>query len=232
MKDRTTTVFADRLRDAADEQVWTRAVVRLVVLCGVALGISWWWQGAGGVGPTAREALPAPQKGATWITVWTAPLSNGSFVAWVAIAMLIPAYHGFWFRNRSAHAGRTWRAHWTLAFWALLLHLLWWTNVTLGWDFRAMVTMRTGMALWPALGIAAWWLLDIWLASSQPDESPWAGVQRILLHGVVLAFVGIGALWQGDSLIARLLGAAVVAAAVISAHHAWKRRDRAGRGPR
>jgi hypothetical protein len=140
------------------------------------------------------------------------------FTIWVTIALLTPAlcFHVF---SRSSAPNDYWRAFWTFAYLALVVHLYWAIVGTCGRSFTAVflggynhpeciVEHPT-----PDLFLAAWWTLDVLLAWILSDDELWVRVQRGALH--VLAFVmffGAFVLAAKASMAAHLLGILMVIA--------------------
>lgn len=218
MKGPARSVMGKKLEAEAEELVWTRAVIRAAVLIALAFGGAWWWADTPWPG---RDGLATAADPASDLS-----LRQAAYLGWAAMVILIPAYYAFWSRNRSARARRTWRAHWTLGFWLLVLHMVWSSHAAFGWDFAVMAQSPRVAVFWPVPGLLAWWLFDIWLAARQEEETRWSGAQRLILGLVVLGFHARAALWGGGTLVAILIGATLFASALISAQDAWKKRGR------
>ena len=216
MKRAAKSIMGQKLQAEADEQAWTRAVIRAAILLVLAFGAAWWWRDVPWpVGPDIGSASDPASDLA---------LRQSAYLGWAAILILIPAYYAFWSRNRSFEGWRTWRSHWTLGLWFLVLHILWSAYAAFGWNVTAMIASPRVAAFWPALAVLAWWLFDIWLAARQDEETRLATAQRVGLSLAVLALYAKGALWDRGTLAGTILGAALVAAAVISSQDAWKKR--------
>jgi len=212
-------IMGKKLQAEAEEQAWTRTVVRAGVLIALAFGAAWWWRDLPWPGRSGLASASDPASDHA--------LRQAAYLSWAGMVMLIPAYYAFWSRNRSARARRTWRSHWTLGLWILVLHMVWSAHAAFGWDVPAMIDSPRVAAFWPALVVVAWWMFDIWLAARQEEESRVVTVQRIGLSLAVLGLYAKGGIWEGETLMGTILGAALIAAAVISAQDAWKKRGRA-----
>ena len=218
MKGPAKSIMGKKLQAEADEQAWTRAVIRAAFLIVLAFGAAWWWRDVAWQGRTELASASDPASDLA--------LRQSAYLAWAAMLILMPAFYGFWSRNRSAKAWRTWRSHWTLGLWILVLHLLWSAYAAFGWNVPAMIASPRVTAFWPALALVAWWGFDVWVASRQEEETRLVMVERVLLSLAVLALFAKGALWEGDTLVGTVLCAALIASAVISGHDAWKKRGR------
>lgn len=219
MKRPAKSIMGKKLQAEADEQAWTRVVIRAAFLIVLAFGAAWWWRE---VPWPARPELASPGDPASDLA-----LRQAAYLGWAGMVILIPAYYAFWSRNRSFEGWRTWLSHWTVGVWLLVLHLLWSAYAAFGWNVSAMVDSPRVAAFWPALAVIAWWIFDIWLAARQEEETRIATVQRVCLSLAVLALYAKAALWDGGTLAGTILGAALIAAAVISAQDAWKKRNAA-----
>lgn len=218
MKAEANSKIGKRLLAAAEEEVWTRAVIRATFLIGLAFAAAWWWRdqpwpGGGAFFGLRGEASDMAQR-------------QAAYLGWAVMAILVPAYYAFWARNRSLRAWRTWRSHWTLGFWVFVLHFGWSTFLMYGWGLPGRGA-ADGTSVFPlVLALGMWWIGDITLASRQGDETRLAGAQRLLLSVLVLALMVRTAFADGAPLFGMILCATLVASAVISAQDAWKKRGR------
>src|SRR5262245_53556775 len=137
------------------------------------------------------------------------------FTIWVCISLLAPAlcFHVF---SRSDAPNSYWRAFWTFAYLALLLHLYWAITGSCGRSIEAIYNLDDARKFHPGclvdhpspdLFLAAWWGLDVVLAWLVSDNIKWVRVQRGAVH--LLAFVmffGAFVLAEKAGMAARLLG--------------------------
>lgn len=161
--------------------------------------------------PPATAADPAPAAdvapGAEW------PLYLSATTAWAALLLLIPAYVAVWQRRRSARARAIWRAFWSVAFLAYMVHLLVSMGLFFQWDFAGMTSSSRVSAFWPGMAIAVWWPVDLWLLRF--EDAGWITAQRVALHVVTFVlFVG-GSLVKGELPVVKVMGAALLIAALI-----------------
>jgi hypothetical protein len=137
------------------------------------------------------------------------------FAIWATIALLTPAlaFHAF---SRSDAPNTFWRAFWTAAYVALLVHLYWAIFRVCKADF-ALIFDQAAQAKsgsecrvehpGPDLFLAAWWGLDVVLAWLVTDNIKWLRVQRGAIHLLASGmFFGAFVLAAKASIAARLLG--------------------------
>src|SRR5262249_44787808 len=116
------------------------------------------------------------------------------FSIWVTLLFLTPAlcFHVF---ARREEPNSYWRAFWTCAYLAFLVHLYWTVAATFHFDWNEMFHSQEGVATdpervvqhpGPDLFLAAWWGLDVLLAWFAGDRK-WIRVQRGAL--TLLVFV-------------------------------------------
>jgi hypothetical protein len=160
---------------------------------------------------------------------WLTPASDGFyylviFTIWACIFLLTPAlcFHVF---SRSDARNSYWRAFWTFAFLALLIHLYWAVTGSCGSSPEAIFNLGEARKLHPGcivdhpspdFFLAAWWGLDVVLAWLVSDNIKWVRVQRGAVH--LLAFVmffGAFVLADKAGMAARLLG--VLMAVIVTA---------------
>lgn len=207
-----------QIQAAAEEAAWTRAVIRAAVLIVLAFAAAWWWgdlpwPGAGGMIPAADAATEHLQR-------------QAAYLGWAAMAMLLPAFYAFWARNRSGRAARTWRSHWTLGCWIVVLHLAVSMAAASGGSLSGIVTGSRPAGVVPPLVVALWWLGDIALAARENDEGRLAMVQRVALGLAILALFATWTFRAGEPLAGKILSAALIAATVVAAQDAWTKRGR------
>ena len=133
----------------------------------------------------------------------------------VTVLLLTPAlcFHVF---SRSNAPNTYWRAFWTAAYLAFLVHISWAVFGTCGGDWNVVFHSKVATPQFPEctieqpgpdLFLAAWWGLDVILAWLVSDNIKWVRVQRGAVH--VLAFVmffGATVLAAKAGIVARLLG--------------------------
>jgi hypothetical protein len=148
------------------------------------------------------------------------PNSDGSyylvvFTIWACIFLLTPAlcFHVF---SRSDAPNSYWRAFWTFAWLALLVHLYWAVTGSCGSSIDAIFSLNGARSLHPGcivdhpspdFFLAAWWGLDVVLAWLVSNNIKWVRVQRDAVH--LLAFVmffGAFVLADKAGMVARLSG--------------------------
>jgi hypothetical protein len=137
------------------------------------------------------------------------------FTIWGGIFLLTPAlcFHIF---SRSDASNNYWRAFWSFAYLALIVHIYWAYAGSCGGSIEAMFGDRAAVAEHPAcivdhpgpdFFLAAWWGLDVILAWALTDNLKWVRVQRGVLHLLAfLMFFGAFVLAAKASIGARLLG--------------------------
>jgi hypothetical protein len=137
------------------------------------------------------------------------------FTIWACIFLLTPAlcFHIF---SRGAAPNSYWRAFWTFAYLALLVHLFWAYVGSCGGSIDAIYGIKAAIDRHPGcivdhpspdFFLAAWWGLDVVLAWLISDNIKWVRVQRGAVH--LLAFVmffGAFVLAEKAEIGARLLG--------------------------
>ncbi len=133
----------------------------------------------------------------------------------VTVLLLTPAlcFHVF---SRSNAPNTYWRAFWTAAYLAFLVHISWAVFGTCGGDWNVVFHSKVATPQFPEctiehpgpdLFLAAWWGLDVILAWLVSDNIKWVRVQRGAVH--VLAFTmffGATVLAAKAGIVARLLG--------------------------
>jgi hypothetical protein len=137
------------------------------------------------------------------------------FTIWACIFLLTPAlcFHIF---SHSDASNSYWRAFWTFAFLALLVHLYWAITGSCGGNFDAIYNPDDARKQYqgcrvdhpaPDFFLTLWWALDVVLAYLISDNVKWVRVQRGAVH--LLAFVmffGAFVLAEKAEIVARLLG--------------------------
>ena len=194
---------------AEEERLWGRALFWWIVAVGGAFVAAWAWQDKGWLD------VPEGQVGDV------RALYQAAFTGIAATALLIPAFAAFFFRNRAPRVWRLWEAFWTAAYVAYLVHFGWSLWAIYGGDVRAAVALSHIPQFWPAIVIALWWPVDLWLASRDADEAWWDGAQRWVLHGTVLGLFVWSAAWEGELLATKVAGFALAGATIASAFDAW-----------
>jgi len=137
------------------------------------------------------------------------------FTIWACISLLTPAlcFHVFSRRNSP---NSYWRAFWTFAYLALLVHLYWAITGSCGGSFEAIYKLENAQEAHPGCVVAhptpdfflaAWWGLDVVLAYVVSDSIKWVRVQRGAVHLLAfLMFFGAFVLAEKAGVAARLLG--------------------------
>jgi hypothetical protein len=137
------------------------------------------------------------------------------FTIWACIFLLTPAlcFHIF---SRSEAGNYYWRAFWTFAFLALLVHLYWayagpcGRSLTSIFNHKATLDPHPDCKVenpWPDSFLAAWWGLDVVLAWAITDNLKWVRFQRGGVHLLAfLMFFGAFVLADKASIEARMLG--------------------------
>ena len=137
----------------------------------------------------------------------------GSILVTVPLLTLALCFHVF---SRSNAPNTYWRAFWTAAYLAFLVHLSWAVFGTCGGDWHVVFNSKVATPQFPEctieqpgpdLFLAAWWGLDVVLAWLVSDNIKWVRVQRGAVH--VLAFImffGATVLAAKAGIAARLLG--------------------------
>jgi hypothetical protein len=136
------------------------------------------------------------------------------FSIWACIFLLTPAlcFHIF---SRSDDTNNYWRAFWTFAFLALVVHLYWAYAGSCGYSVDTIFHNDPhgpfpGCIIdhpKPDLFLTAWWGLDVLLAWLITDNIKWVRVQRGLVHLLAFAmFFGAFVLADKAGIGARLLG--------------------------
>src|SRR5271169_3674204 len=133
----------------------------------------------------------------------------------VTVLLLTPAL-GFHIFSRSNAPNTYWRAFWTVAYLAFLVHISWAVFGTCGGDWNVVFHSKVATPQFPEctieqpgpdLFLGAWWGLDVLLAWIVSDNIKWLRVQRGAVH--ILAFVmffGATVLAAKAGIAARLLG--------------------------
>src|SRR5262249_53354105 len=131
----------------------------------------------------------------------------------VPLLTLALCFHVF---SRSNAPNTYWRAFWTAAYLAFLVHLSWAVFGTCGGDWHVVFNSKVATPQFPEctieqpgpdLFLAAWWGLDVVMAWLVSDNIKWVRVQRGAVH--VLAFImffGATVLAAKAGIAARLLG--------------------------
>jgi hypothetical protein len=138
------------------------------------------------------------------------------FTIYACIFLLTPAlcFHIF---SRADASNSYWRAFWTFAYLALLVHLYWAFSGSCGGDVADVIFDKTQAARAhpgcvvehpkPDLFLAVWWGLDVILAWTLADNVKWVRVQRGAVHLLAfLMFFGAFVLADKAEIGARLLG--------------------------
>src|SRR5580700_7395039 len=137
------------------------------------------------------------------------------FSIWATIFLLTPAlcFHVF---SRSTGSNTYWRALWTAAFLAFLVHIWWAVQGVCGGDLHVVFHSQVATPAFPECLIehprpdfflAAWWGLDVVLAWLITDDIKWLRGERGAVH--ILAFVmffGAFVLATKSGIVAHLLG--------------------------
>ncbi|HMG78374.1 MAG TPA: hypothetical protein VK591_06810, partial [Xanthobacteraceae bacterium] len=116
------------------------------------------------------------------------------FSIWATIFLLTPAlcFHVF---SRSTGSNTYWRALWTAAFLAFLVHIWWAVQGVCGGDVHVVFHSQVATPAFPECLIehprpdfflAAWWGLDVVLAWLVTDNIKWLRAERGAVH--MLAF--------------------------------------------
>jgi heme peroxidase len=144
-----------------------------------------------------------------------------TFTIWACLFLLTPAlcFHVF---SRSDAPNSYWRAFWTFAYLALLVHLYWAVTGSCGSSLEVIKYFSTTPGALegppghtgcivahpgPDFFLAAWWGLDVVLAYVVSDNIKWVRIQRGAVHVLAfLMFFGAFALEEKASLSAHLLG--------------------------
>lgn len=199
---------------AEEERLWGRALFWGIVAIGGAFFLAWAWQDDPWLAP--------PEGGETSVLA----LYQTALTGIAATALLIPAFAVFLFRNRAPRVWRLWEAFWTVSYVAFLVHIGWAVFVYHRGDWSAVMAASHVPYVWPAVALALWWPLDLWLASREADERWWDGGQRLLLHAAVLGVALHSAAWQGQTLLAKIAGFALAGATLASGFDAWRKWQR------
>ena len=145
------------------------------------------------------------------------------FTLWAAVILVTPAlcFHIF---SRSDAPNSYWRATWTFAYLALLVHIYWAVSGTCGGDWHAVFNSKVASPTHPECVVehpgpdfflAAWWGLDVLLAWLVSDNIKLIRAQRGALHLLVFAMVfGATVLASKAGIVAHLLGI-IMALAVV-----------------
>lgn len=145
------------------------------------------------------------------------------FTIWATVILLIPAlcFHIF---SRSNASNTYWRAFWTFAFVAFVIHVYWAVFGTCGGDWSVVFNSQVAPPDHPEclvehpspdFFLAAWWGLDVVLAWLASDNNKLVRVQRGAVH--VLAFImffGATVLATKSGIVAHLLGIVMLLAVV------------------
>lgn len=136
-------------------------------------------------------------------------LHLSAYSAWVATVLLIPSY----LFALSPDRGTDWRAFWAASFVAYIIHLAISAFGFFGGDFAWMTNSSRVSAFWPGMALALWWGLDMALSRR---TGGWITAQRVGVH--LLAFVLFfgGSAVMGELLTIRVIGAALLAVALIA----------------
>jgi hypothetical protein len=137
------------------------------------------------------------------------------FTLWAAVALVTSAlcFHIF---SRSDAPNSYWRAFWTVAYLALLVHIYWAVSGTCGGDWHLVFNRKVASPAHPECVVehpgpdfflAAWWGLDVLLAWVVSDNIKLIRAQRGALHVLVFAMVfGATVLASKAGIVAHLLG--------------------------
>jgi hypothetical protein len=137
------------------------------------------------------------------------------FSIWTTIFLLTPAlcFHIF---SRSTAANTYWRALWTAAFLAFLVHIYWAVWGVCGGDLHVVFNSQVATPAFPECLIehprpdfflAAWWGLDVVLAWLITDNIKWLRAERGAVHMLAFAmFFGAFVLAAKAGIVAHLLG--------------------------
>src|SRR5580704_7932812 len=137
------------------------------------------------------------------------------FSIWATIFLLTPAlcFHIF---SRSSAANTYWRALWTAAYLAFLVHIWWAVQGVCGGDSHVVFHSQVATPAFPECLIehprpdfflAAWWGLDVVLAWLVTDDIKWLRGERGALHMLAFAmFFGAFVLAAKAGIVAHLLG--------------------------
>jgi hypothetical protein len=137
------------------------------------------------------------------------------FTLWAAVVLVTPAlcFHIF---SRSDASNTYWRAFWTFAYLALLVHIYWAVAGTCGGDWYIVFHSKVASAAHPEcvveqpgpdLFLAGWWGLDVVLAWVVSDNIKLIRAQRGAVHVLVFAMVfGATVLASKAGIVAHLLG--------------------------
>jgi hypothetical protein len=137
------------------------------------------------------------------------------FTLWSAVVLVTPAlcFHIF---SRSDTPNSYWRAFWTFAYLALLVHIYWAVSGTCAGDWQLVFNSKIASPTHPECVVehpgpdfflAAWWGLDVLLAWLVSDNIKLIRAQRGALHVLVFSMVfGATVLASKAGIVAHLLG--------------------------
>ena len=169
---------------------------------------------------------PPPPKGAPAGTVMPPDttsrlvLHRTAFTAWAALVLATPAFCAFLFRRTSGW----WLAFWTASFAGFTVHFYWAVFMFFGGDWnRVTHSTRVSVPITDTL-FTVWWGVDVLLAWMAVREGKLITIERWLVHLMAFILFFAGAALQGDLLLSRALGWAMLAAVAISVACAVTRR--------
>jgi len=198
------------------DSIWRTAGIVSVGLLLLAFLTAWRLQFSGllSLSPPSSELVPDPNPDVQADAALG--LYQAVFTAWAALALLIPTYVAFWFRNRSRRAWSMWLACWSAGAFVYIVHLGVSMFGSFGGDFGWMMSSTRVSAFWPGMIIAVWWPMDAILAVRYGESNGWIRTQRIAIHLIVfILFVG-GSAAKGELLTVRLMGAVLFVVALAS----------------
>jgi len=158
--------------------------------------------------PPAINAFPFP---ATDVKPEDAyQLYQTVFTAWVALILLIPASINFWVRGHSDAAAESWKNFWSVSFAAFLIHLYWAIFVFFEANYFIITSSSRVSAFWPGILVAVWWGSDVILVWTTNEDRRWVRYQRVFIHLVVAAFFIVASVIEGEILMSKALGLALI----------------------
>lgn len=167
---------------------------------------------------------PPPPKGAPAGTVvppdvpatQRLDLHRTFFTAWAAVLLVTPALCAYPFRRWSPKAAAWWRAYWTVACAAFLVHFYFAVFVIFGNDWSRITNSTRVSAAIPDAIFAVWWLLDVVLAWAIASENRPIRVERAIVTLAAFVLFFAGAALQGEIWLSKAIGYAMGAAVAIS----------------
>ena len=144
----------------------------------------------------------------------TLALYQSAFTAWVALILLVPVFGFVWFAGRSETDYVAWLSFWTVSYVAYLIHLFVSMVLFYGGDFEAMTNTSRVSAFWPGMAIVVLWAVDILLGFKRAKGIA-VQVYRTVVHALVFVLFLGGSAIAGELTTVKMLGLALLLAAVI-----------------